>query len=49
MQTLSLKNLDIADDINMGLNFSVIADLHGVTVEQVEWVADQLDMDQDQE
>jgi len=49
MQTLSFKNLDIADDINMGLDFQVIADQHGVTLEQVEWVADQLDMEQDQE
>lgn len=45
--TLSFKNLSIAEDIYAGMDFNVIASKHGVELDHVEWVADQLDEEQE--
>lgn len=43
MSTLSFRNLAIADDINAGIDFTVIASKHNVAIEDVEYVANELD------
>lgn len=45
MLTLSFKNLAIAEDIHSGMDFQDIAAKHGVPLDQVEFVADQLEQE----